>query len=104
MEHDHSPVVDPTSGTVPVDTFVGVLLGYLSLELTLHPADFDLPLSKSVVALHKGLDEVSEERPIAFGYGVDEQVTANECAAPGGTATTEHLPRSLRERARLMPT
>ena len=104
MEHDHSPVVDPTSGTNPVDTFVGVLLGYLSLELTLHPADFDLPPSKSVVALHKGLDEVSEERPIAFGDGVDEQVPANECAAPGGTATTKHLPRSLRERARLMPT
>ena len=54
--------------------------------------------------MHKGLDEASEERPIAFGYGVDEQVTANECAAPGGTATTELLPRSLWERSRLMRT
>jgi len=36
MERDHSPVVDLTSGTVPGDTFVDVLLDYLSLELTLH--------------------------------------------------------------------
>ena len=40
MERDHSPVVDLTSGTVPGDTFVGVLLDYLSLVLTLHPANF----------------------------------------------------------------
>ena len=82
MERDHSPVVDRASGSVPGHTFVGVLLGYLSLELTLHPADFDLPPSKSVVPLPKGLDEVSEERSIAFGDGVDERVPANECAAP----------------------
>ena len=62
MERDHSPVVDRTSGTVPVDTFVGVLLSYLSLELTPHPADFDVPLSKSVVPLRKELDKAQKLR------------------------------------------